>query len=82
MYFVSYTLCTIEYFSSFLRHLGHITGNRSYYLKGAGAQLEEALVRYTVDRLLDKGFKNISVPDIIKPVPFVSSIWLLALLKI
>ncbi|XP_072032567.1 serine--tRNA ligase, mitochondrial-like [Amphiura filiformis] len=53
-----------------IKHLGHITGHRSYYLKGAGAQLEEALVQYTLDRLLAKGFKMISVPDIVKPVPF------------
>ncbi|XP_054758976.2 serine--tRNA ligase, mitochondrial-like [Lytechinus pictus] len=54
-----------------LKNLGHTTGHRSYFLKGAGAMLEDALVRFTLDRLIKKhGFKIIKVPDIIKPVVF------------
>lgn len=53
------------------KNLGHITGHRSYYLRGSGAQLEKALVRYTLDRLINRhGFQLISVPDIIRPVVF------------
>ncbi|XP_071834251.1 serine--tRNA ligase, mitochondrial-like isoform X2 [Apostichopus japonicus] len=49
------------------KHLGHITGHRSYYLRGAGAQLERALVKYTLERLVKRhNFKLISVPDIVK----------------
>ncbi|XP_071962144.1 serine--tRNA ligase, mitochondrial-like [Antedon mediterranea] len=53
-----------------IKNLGNVTGNRSYYLKGAGAQLEEALTCYTIERLLQKGFRLISVPNLIQPVVF------------
>lgn len=60
-------------FQSPYRHLGHITGHRSYYLRGAGAQLERALVKYTLERLVKRhNFQLISVPDIIKANVFVS----------
>ncbi|XP_071484936.1 serine--tRNA ligase, mitochondrial-like [Diadema antillarum] len=56
-----------------LKNLGHVTGHRSYYLKGAGAMLEDALVRFTVDRLVHRhGFTVLKVPDVVKPVVFVS----------
>ncbi|XP_033102825.1 serine--tRNA ligase, mitochondrial-like [Anneissia japonica] len=53
-----------------IKNLGNVAGNRSYYLKGVGAQLEEALTRYTMERLLQRGFQLLSVPDLIKPVVF------------
>ncbi|XP_072173019.1 serine--tRNA ligase, mitochondrial-like [Diadema setosum] len=54
-----------------LKNLGHVTGHRSYYLKGAGAMLEDALVRFTVDRLVHRhGFTVLKVPDVVKPVVF------------
>eukprot|EP00057_Strongylocentrotus_purpuratus_P032745 XP_788714.1 PREDICTED: serine--tRNA ligase, mitochondrial [Strongylocentrotus purpuratus] len=54
-----------------LKNLGHTTGHRSYFLKGAGSMLEDALVRFTLDRLIkNHGFKIIKVPDLIKPVVF------------
>lgn len=45
--------------------LGPITGQRSYILLGDLAELEEALIRYTIRKLLKHGFKLLSVPDII-----------------
>ena len=54
------------------RNLGHITGHRSYFLKGAAAMLEHALIRFTVDRLLSRGFRALSVPDLVQPLVFVS----------
>ncbi|CAH1790887.1 unnamed protein product [Owenia fusiformis] len=43
------------------------SGPRTYYFKGALARLEQALVRYTVEKLLARGFQLISVPDLIHP---------------
>lgn len=46
--------------------LGPIAGQRSYILLGDLAELEEALIQYTVRELIKHGFKLISVPDIIQ----------------
>lgn len=46
-------------------HLGHFTGPKSYYLLGALADLEQALVRFTVDALREQRFRLVSVPDIL-----------------
>ncbi|XP_033624747.1 serine--tRNA ligase, mitochondrial-like [Asterias rubens] len=53
-----------------IKNLGHITGHRSYFLKGAAAMLEHALIRFTVDRLLSRGFRALSVPDLVQPLVF------------
>lgn len=45
--------------------LGNFTGGHSYYLMNSVAELEQALIRYTVDILLDEGFELMSVPDIL-----------------
>lgn len=42
-----------------------VTGPRSYYFIGDLADLENALVKFTISRLLKKNFKLISVPDIL-----------------
>lgn len=48
------------------KNLGHVTGHRSYFLRGAGAQLERALVKYTLERLVNRhSFQLIPVPDIV-----------------
>lgn len=44
---------------------GHFTGSRSYYLRGSMAKLEHSLTRYASKILLDKGFRMMSVPDIV-----------------
>lgn len=48
-----------------MHNLGNFTGSNSYYLMDSLADLEQALIRYTVDNLLDEGFEIISVPDIL-----------------
>uniref|UniRef100_T1IRP7 serine--tRNA ligase n=1 Tax=Strigamia maritima TaxID=126957 RepID=T1IRP7_STRMM len=45
--------------------IGTITGPRTYYLTGALAKLEQALVNYSLKKLIEKGFSLISVPDLI-----------------
>lgn len=46
-------------------HLGNLTGHRSYFLHGELAELEQALLKYTVDGLKAKGFQLVSVPDVL-----------------
>lgn len=45
--------------------LGHTCGHKSYYFLSELAELEEALIKYTVISLLNKNFKLVSVPDIL-----------------
>ncbi|CAH0715660.1 unnamed protein product, partial [Brenthis ino] len=45
--------------------LGYTCGNKSYYYLSELAELEEALIKYTVSTLLRKNFCLISVPDIL-----------------
>lgn len=48
-----------------MQHLSLVSEQRSYVLIGDLANLEEALVYYTLKKLLEHGFKIYSVPDII-----------------
>uniref|UniRef100_T1GUP6 serine--tRNA ligase n=1 Tax=Megaselia scalaris TaxID=36166 RepID=T1GUP6_MEGSC len=48
-------------------HLGNFCGHKSYYFLGALAELEHALVRYALDNIRPKGFKYITVPDVLPP---------------
>ncbi|CAH1638130.1 unnamed protein product [Spodoptera littoralis] len=45
--------------------LGNTCGHKSYYFLGELAELEEALIKYTVNKLLQENFKLVSVPDIL-----------------
>ncbi|XP_072949111.1 serine--tRNA ligase, mitochondrial [Epargyreus clarus] len=45
--------------------LGNTCGNKSYYYIAELAELEEALIKYTVSALLSKNFQLVSVPDIL-----------------
>lgn len=45
--------------------LGQTCGHKSYYFLGELAELEEALIKYSVSALLNKGFELVSVPDIL-----------------
>lgn len=45
--------------------LGPLSGEKSYMLLGDLAQMEEALIQYSVNKLLDNGFQLISVPDVL-----------------
>eukprot|EP00088_Acartia_fossae_P034809 TRINITY_DN3577_c0_g1_i4.p1 TRINITY_DN3577_c0_g1~~TRINITY_DN3577_c0_g1_i4.p1 ORF type:complete len:457 (-),score=75.41 TRINITY_DN3577_c0_g1_i4:86-1456(-) len=46
-------------------NLKPFTGERSYYLTGVLAELEQALIQWAVSQLEEKGFQLISVPDIL-----------------
>ena len=46
-------------------NLGNLTGSRSYYFIKELAQLEQALIHFTVDTLMKKGFTLYSVPDLL-----------------
>ncbi|XP_015523138.1 serine--tRNA ligase, mitochondrial [Neodiprion lecontei] len=46
-------------------NLGQLSGSRSYMLLGDLAELEEALVYYTLRELVNRKFQVISVPDIL-----------------
>ena len=51
-----------------LANLGLLTGERTYYLTGVLAELEQALVQWTVRRLVETGgFSPVSVPDLLHP---------------
>ena len=42
-----------------------LSGSRSYVLKGDGALLEQALLRYGYDKLVSKGFEPMAVPVLV-----------------
>ncbi|XP_077288203.1 seryl-tRNA synthetase, mitochondrial [Arctopsyche grandis] len=46
-------------------NLGNFTGHRSYFLIDSLAELEEALLKYSIGNLVKKGFSLVSVPDIL-----------------
>ncbi|XP_037227803.1 serine--tRNA ligase, mitochondrial isoform X1 [Falco rusticolus] len=52
------------------RRLSHVSGHRSYYLCGAGALLQHALVRFAMTKLLSKGFLPMTVPDLLRGAVF------------
>lgn len=43
-----------------------LAGSRSYVLKGEGAQLEQAVMRYAYDKLIRKGYTPFSIPVLVK----------------
>lgn len=45
--------------------LGPVAGHRSYIFLGDLADLEQALIHYTIEKLKTQGFKIVSVPDIL-----------------
>ncbi|NXL96030.1 SYSM protein, partial [Alectura lathami] len=52
------------------RRLSHVSGHRSYYLCGAGALLQHALVRFALAKLLPRGFLPMTVPDLLRGAVF------------
>jgi seryl-tRNA synthetase len=46
-------------------NLGNITGHRSYYLIDELVLLEQALIQYAVEKLLQNDFQLFSVPDLL-----------------
>lgn len=52
------------------RRLSHVSGHRSYYLRGAGALLQHGLVNFTFNKLLRRGFTPMTVPDLLRGAVF------------
>ncbi|XP_071352257.1 serine--tRNA ligase, mitochondrial [Trachinotus anak] len=52
------------------RHLSHVSGHRSYYLRGAGARLQNALQNFALDTLQRRGFIPMVVPDMLRGAVF------------
>lgn len=50
-----------------------VAGTRSYYLKGDGALLENALMRYAIDVLVERGYTPFVTPVIVKEECMVGS---------
>lgn len=44
-----------------------LAGARSYFLKGDGMLLEQAVLQYTLKRLVERGFTPMQVPNIVNP---------------
>ncbi|MCL4128941.1 UNVERIFIED_CONTAM: hypothetical protein GTU68_013651 [Idotea baltica] len=60
-----HSLAENHYALTMNKHLSLMAGPRSYIFSGALADLERALIRYSVSVLLKKGFTLISVPDLL-----------------
>lgn len=43
-----------------------LAGSRSYVLKGDGARLEQAVLRFTYDFLIDRGYTPMAIPVLVK----------------
>ncbi|KAM6223261.1 LOW QUALITY PROTEIN: serine--tRNA ligase, mitochondrial [Rhynchocyon petersi] len=52
------------------KRLSHVSGHRSYYLRGAGALLQHGLVNFTFSKLVGRGFIPMTVPDLLRGVVF------------
>ncbi|PNI94955.1 T0106460 isoform 1, partial [Pan troglodytes] len=52
------------------KRLSHVSGHRSYYLRGAGALLQHGLVNFTFNKLLRRGFTPMMVPDLLRGAVF------------
>ncbi|XP_016061963.1 PREDICTED: serine--tRNA ligase, mitochondrial isoform X1 [Miniopterus natalensis] len=52
------------------KRLSHVSGHRSYYLRGAGALLQYGLVNFTLNKLIHRGFTPMTVPDLLRGAVF------------
>ncbi|XP_047385912.1 serine--tRNA ligase, mitochondrial isoform X3 [Sciurus carolinensis] len=52
------------------KRLSHVSGHRSYYLRGAGALLQHGLVNFTLNKLVCRGFTPMTVPDLLRGAVF------------
>ncbi|CAK8675327.1 unnamed protein product [Clavelina lepadiformis] len=55
------------------QRMANIAGHRNYFLYGAGSELEQAIVRFIVERLRKESFTFISAPNIMKDAVFEGS---------
>src|SRR3972149_4933596 len=44
-----------------------VSGSRFYYIRGAGVLLEQALIRFALDILLEAGFTPVQTPFLVRP---------------
>ena len=44
-----------------------VSGSRFYYVRGAGVLLEQALIRFALDSLLEAGFTPVQTPFLVRP---------------
>ena len=50
-----------------------LAGARSYFLKGDGMMLEQAILQYTLKKIVSKGFTPMNVPNIVNPEALVGT---------
>jgi seryl-tRNA synthetase len=56
-----------------LPRVAKVAGTRSYALKGDGVLLEQSLLRFALDRLVERGFTLISVPSFASEAAFIGT---------
>jgi seryl-tRNA synthetase len=56
-----------------LPRVAKVAGSRSYALKGYGVLLEQSLLRFALDRLVERGFTPMSVPSFASEQAFVGT---------
>jgi seryl-tRNA synthetase len=56
-----------------LPRVAKVAGSRSYALKGDGVLLEQSLLRYALDRLVERGFTPVSVPSFANEEAFIGT---------
>jgi seryl-tRNA synthetase len=56
-----------------LARVAKVAGSRSYALKGDGVLLEQSLLRFALDRLVERGFTLMSVPSFANEAAFVGT---------
>lgn len=50
-----------------------LAGSRSYFLLGAGAMLQQAVLRFAMDMMIDRGFTPMNVPVIVREQPMLGT---------
>jgi seryl-tRNA synthetase len=56
-----------------LPRVAKVAGSRSYALKGDGVLLEQSLLRFALDRLVERGFTPVSVPSFASEEAFIGT---------
>ena len=56
-----------------LARVAKVAGSRSYALKGDGVLLEQSLLRFALDRLVERGFTPMSVPAFASEAAFIGT---------
>jgi seryl-tRNA synthetase len=56
-----------------LARVAKVAGSRSYALKGDGVLLEQSLLRFALDRLVERGFTPMSVPSFATEAAFIGT---------